>query len=351
MLTTEGHGSASSPTSSSSTSSAGQLQRAQSAVAVAAAVMSGQLQLPVHALPGQPGGGSLPPSPADSGVSDVDSSSGHVSNDEVKPRLLNLIGRSDEAVMQTGCVGPPHNLNHHSGQHPVQHLGHPGSHPFYSQFRHRPYVRPPALSEVGNYASRSVGPGRPDHPALYSPLSTVPPSPLYITPEGGGPPCVEGAVAGRLLTSTDGLLSLADLSHQSRVLDPAELNRRRGRKPVRHDGSVVPLPKRKSRDGSSLYLWEFLVNLLQDTRYTPSIIKWINFPERVFKLIDSKAVAGLWGRHKNKPDMNYETMGRAMRYYYQRGILNKVDGQRLVYQFKNVPRDLSDLVEIDCSGS
>ncbi|XP_064184990.1 protein c-ets-1-B-like isoform X2 [Anguilla rostrata] len=80
-----------------------------------------------------------------------------------------------------------------------------------------------------------------------------------------------------------------------------------------------------------IQLWQFLLELLSD-RSCQSFISWTGDGWE-FKLTDPNEVARLWGRRKNKPNMNYEKLSRGLRYYYDKNIIHKTAGKRYVYRF------------------
>lgn len=69
----------------------------------------------------------------------------------------------------------------------------------------------------------------------------------------------------------------------------------------------------------SITLWQFLLHLLNDQQQR-HLISWTG-EDREFKLLDAEEVARLWGLRKNKHNMNYDKLSRALRYYYDKVIL------------------------------
>ncbi|XP_076165934.1 ets96B [Ptiloglossa arizonensis] len=91
----------------------------------------------------------------------------------------------------------------------------------------------------------------------------------------------------------------------------------------------------------SLQLWQFLVTLLDDPANAPCIA-WTGRGME-FKLIEPEEVARRWGVQKNRPAMNYDKLSRSLRYYYEKGIMQKVAGERYVYKFVCDPEALFNM--------
>ncbi|KAJ8381538.1 hypothetical protein SKAU_G00023160 [Synaphobranchus kaupii] len=92
---------------------------------------------------------------------------------------------------------------------------------------------------------------------------------------------------------------------------------------------------------SAITLWQFLLQLLLDQNHKHLICWTSNDGE--FKLLKSEEVAKLWGLRKNKTNMNYDKLSRALRYYYDKNIIKKVIGQKFVYKFVSFP----DILKMD----
>ena len=52
-----------------------------------------------------------------------------------------------------------------------------------------------------------------------------------------------------------------------------------------------------------------------------------------FRIGKPEEVAKLWGARKNKPKMNYDKLSRGLRYYYSKGIMDKVPGKKLTFKY------------------
>ncbi|XP_004424264.1 PREDICTED: transcription factor ETV7 isoform X1 [Ceratotherium simum simum] len=83
-------------------------------------------------------------------------------------------------------------------------------------------------------------------------------------------------------------------------------------------------------------LWDYVYQLLSDTRYEP-YIRWEDKDAKIFRVVDPNGLARLWGNHKNRVNMTYEKMSRALRHYYKLNIIKKEPGQKLLFRFLKTP--------------
>ncbi|NXR40236.1 FLI1 factor, partial [Zosterops hypoxanthus] len=93
-----------------------------------------------------------------------------------------------------------------------------------------------------------------------------------------------------------------------------------------------PTSSRLANPGDGqIQLWQFLLELLSDSS-NANCITWEG-TNGEFKMTDPDEVARRWGERKSKPNMNYDKLSRALRYYYDKNIMTKVHGKRYAYKF------------------
>ncbi|KAF7661684.1 hypothetical protein LDENG_00255970 [Lucifuga dentata] len=113
------------------------------------------------------------------------------------------------------------------------------------------------------------------------------------------------------------------------IQEPQQLHRKVSRREIKQEIAGMD---------SAITLWQFLLQLLLDQSHK-HLICWTS-TDGEFKLLKSEEVAKLWGLRKNKTNMNYDKLSRALRYYYDKNIIKKVIGQKFVYKFVSFPEIL-----------
>ncbi|XP_041801108.1 transcription factor ETV7 isoform X2 [Chelmon rostratus] len=141
------------------------------------------------------------------------------------------------------------------------------------------------------------------------------------------------------LTHTNGLAVVSTLPHnqvqcppqtESVIQEPLNLSSR--------EKSRSPLHKANGRIPECRLLWDYVYQLLCDDQYQ-EFIRWEDQDSLVFRVVDPNGLARLWGNHKNRDNMTYEKMSRALRHYYKLNIIKKERGQKLLFRFLKLPQD------------
>ncbi|XP_045552527.1 transcription factor ETV7 isoform X1 [Salmo salar] len=171
-----------------------------------------------------------------------------------------------------------------------------------------------------------------------------------------------------ILTLTKPPLSLTNLP-PTKYTQPAQTNGSRGPRPLGANGSTnvstcpptipssqeeeplnlsnqeriqrdVPPKEANGKIPDCRLLWDYVYQLLSDQRYQP-FIRWEDQERLVFRVVDPNGLARLWGNHKNRANMTYEKMSRALRHYYKLNIIKKEPGQKLLFRFLKTPQEIT----------
>ena len=99
------------------------------------------------------------------------------------------------------------------------------------------------------------------------------------------------------------------------------------------------LKKIKRNKPEKIRICDFICDLLKNPTFNPSIIKWKNYEEKIFVIVDRNEVSRLWGETKNKKNMTYEKLSRTLRYNYKSNLVIP-HHQPLTYKFGIFKRNI-----------
>ncbi|XP_076033159.1 uncharacterized protein LOC143020607 [Oratosquilla oratoria] len=113
---------------------------------------------------------------------------------------------------------------------------------------------------------------------------------------------------------------------------------------------TIPTNARRNR-ARGLKSWEFLLRLLNNPKYNPRFIEWVDRDLGIFRLVNKDEIARLWGTRRyngreQQSNLTYEHFSRALRYYYKSKTLIPVTEKHLQYRFgpkvmKNLEKHMS----------